>query len=304
MYETKLARDADLCPKCLVNGRTSYLTIDTGAKVTLLAKSLVDSLGKWPIPRPDSNLKLQSVTGHLIQTYGRYIFTFQIGTLRFKYACYVVDPHITAPSDGILGRDIITKYHLDISLHDSKITLADCTRITFKGKLCNETTVKQSLPQNTATHNRSKCKGSQNEKRTGFQLNNRQSEAKLVYLVRDEIIPPMSEVITLAKVTGIRQKNQLGVIESETLSEPGLATMDVLVKTKTKGNVLVRIMNITAKTIKLRKQETVGKFLQAMEDTKEQRTNDRSQSSDVIVNMTQNEFGNLFDWSKLGKDKK
>lgn len=80
--------------------------------------------------------------------------------------------------------------------------------------------------------------------------------------------------------------------------------MDVLVKTKTKGNVLVRIMNITAKTIKLRKQETVGKFLQAMEDTKEQRTNDRSQSSDVIVNMTQNEFGNLFDWSKMGKDKK
>lgn len=80
--------------------------------------------------------------------------------------------------------------------------------------------------------------------------------------------------------------------------------MDVLVKTKARGKIPVRIMNVTTRAVKLRKQETVGKFLQAKEETGEETSSERSKQTGVTANMSQKDFGNLFDWTKMGKDKK
>lgn len=137
-----------------------------------------------------------------------------------------------------------------------------------------------------------------------LQASNSCSDAKTVYLLEDKVILPMSDVIVLAKVTGIRQKNQMGIIESEELGTPGLVTVDVLVKTKKKDKVPVRIMNVTMNAVKLRKQESIGKFLQATEETEEQADSRKSVKTDAATAMTKKDFGNILIGPKWEKTKR
>lgn len=190
MYESKLLRDADPNLKCIVNGRPIYLTIDTGAKVTLLSKAFVDALGK-SLPRyRDQNFPLQSVTGHLIRTYRKYEFSFQIGTLRFKHSCYVVDPKISAPTDGILGRDIIMLHRLMISLHDSKVILPNGTKVNFEGEICETAKVKSTSSQKTGVSSENEPGRKRLALPGKLPTSNRQIGAKTVYLLEDQTYLP------------------------------------------------------------------------------------------------------------------
>lgn len=114
-------------------------------------------------------------------------------------------------------------------------------QLNFCGKICKQAAVKGSTPQSTDASTKNTCRNNQGVVQTNLQTQSRKDGGKTVYLLEDRTVPPLSEIVTLAKVAGVRQKNRLGVIESKTLSEPGLMTMDILVKTKNKGKVPVRI---------------------------------------------------------------
>lgn len=55
-------------------------------------------------------------------------------------------------------------------------------------------------------------------------------------------------------------------------------------------------------TLKLCKQDN-RKICTCIEETEDQTDNDRSKETNT-VQMSWKDFGNLFDWSKMGKDKK
>lgn len=62
--------------------------------------------------------------------------------------------------------------------------------------------------------------------------------------------------------------------------------MDVLFKTKACGKIPVRIMDMSTTAVKLRKQEMVGKFLQAKEETRVQADSERSETICATANMS------------------
>ncbi|XP_023223278.1 uncharacterized protein LOC111624612 [Centruroides sculpturatus] len=132
--ESKLIdRDSPPCTLvCEIENKRAKLTIDTGAAVSLISKDFFSNLRELK-KAETREVELLSVTGHTIDTIGKFDLAFRIGQLNFRHDCYIVDPKITEPNNGILGRDIIEKYDLTISIKNAKLIFPTGNEVTIWG---------------------------------------------------------------------------------------------------------------------------------------------------------------------------
>lgn len=91
----------------MTGGETVTLLVDTGADISLFKRTKISP--RQPVNRAD-NIKIQGVTDGLTYSIGRTETQLYIDDFTLNHTFHIVENNFPIPSDGILGRDFITKY--------------------------------------------------------------------------------------------------------------------------------------------------------------------------------------------------
>jgi transposase InsO family protein len=86
------------------NGRELLLLVDTGADVSLLKPTNLD---KSKLFDPDGRVKVKSVDGTIIETFGTVRTSVIVDFLKIPFTFQLVSKQVDIPCDGILGRDFL-----------------------------------------------------------------------------------------------------------------------------------------------------------------------------------------------------
>ena len=100
-------------------GKNTAMLVDTGASISVMAKKVFDGLETKPILEP-SKLKVYSVSGERILSYGRTPIPFSIGEKTYFPTFEIVD----IPEKIILGMSVMTALNGVIDMNARKIHLA------------------------------------------------------------------------------------------------------------------------------------------------------------------------------------
>jgi len=86
------------------NEREFSLLVDTDADVSLIKPGNLDKTRKFD---PDGTVKVKSVDGSIIETFGTVQTVINVGLLKIPFIFQLVNKQIDIPCDGILGRDFL-----------------------------------------------------------------------------------------------------------------------------------------------------------------------------------------------------
>jgi hypothetical protein len=86
------------------NGRELLLLVDTGADVSLLKPTNLDKSKSFD---PDGRVKVKSVDGTIIETFGTVRTSVIVDPLKIPFTFQLVSKQVDIPCDGILGRDFL-----------------------------------------------------------------------------------------------------------------------------------------------------------------------------------------------------
>jgi hypothetical protein len=86
------------------NGRELSLLVDTGADVSLLKLDNLDRSKKF---HPDSRIRVKSVDGSIIETFGTVKTVVIVDPLKIPCTFQLVSKQVDIPCDAILGRDFL-----------------------------------------------------------------------------------------------------------------------------------------------------------------------------------------------------
>jgi len=84
------------------NGRELALLVDTWADISLIKPDNMDKTKKFD---PDGRIKVKSVDGSVIETFGTVQTVVSVDSLQIPFAFQLVSKQVDIPCDGILGRD-------------------------------------------------------------------------------------------------------------------------------------------------------------------------------------------------------
>lgn len=104
----------------MTGGETVTLLVDTGADISLFKRTKISP--RQPVNRAD-NIKIQGVTDGLTYSIGRTETQLYIDDFTLNHTFHIVENNFPIPSDGILGRDFITKYKCKLDYFDWTMTL-------------------------------------------------------------------------------------------------------------------------------------------------------------------------------------
>lgn len=185
-----------------------------------------------------------------------------------------------------------------------KITLSQRARADTHTRNDNrEMTFHREIPVNSET-----LKGHRHAYHTPNRKLDLQQATRPVRLVRGKTVPPQSEVIMIAKVSNKYQpkSGSIGILEPNLIDEPGILGAFVLTKVNSRGYIPVRLINCTEEPIHLKKNQLIGKFVRAIEETaaEAKRSSDYHNTNPKEKSISKEAFERMFNWEGISRKKK
>lgn len=256
-----------------VNGRSLRFLIDTGSKVSLLRESafheITGGLDVLPRCHEFARTRLAGITGEELGTRGCYNVPFEIGRTKFSHPCFVCTDNANIPVAGIIGQDLLRMHGINL--------LTTRAVVTLNGEDIPILNWSASSPQ-------------------GDHI----GEAP-VFLVSKCVVPPRTEVTVLGRVRGGIPGGTQGVVEMTEVEPHGLIGIDTLVRLNERGEVPIRLVNLSLEEISFPKHKRVAIFVEAV-DTAEMRSDDAVLGCDRLDEFPRDEFMSLFEISHVSGD--
>ena len=111
------------------NGRELALLVDTGADISLIKPDNLEKTKKFD---PDGRVKVKSVDGSEIETFGTVQTVVTVDSLEIPFVFQLVSKQIDIPCDGILGRDFLQHAGAQICYGTGTLTLGTGSRRVSK----------------------------------------------------------------------------------------------------------------------------------------------------------------------------
>lgn len=217
-----------------VKGKDVRLLIDTGSKVSLLKESVFRELSEdgdaFEEHRSAMCTRLAGITGQELETRGCFRIPFEIGSTVATHPCFICTDDAMIPVSGILGQDMVRTYAIDV--------LSSRGMVVINGE---EIPILNWSPDHVVR---------------GLDY----TEVPIM-LVSECVIPPRTEVIVAGRVRGNLPVGSEGVVEMTELEPHGLLGVDLLAQTNARGQVPVRIVNVSMAEIRLPKHKRVATFV-------------------------------------------
>jgi hypothetical protein len=102
------------------NGRELSLLVDTGEDVSLLKPDNLDKTRKFD---PDGRVRVKSVDGSIIETFGAVQTIANVYSLKIPFTFQLVSKQVDIPCDGIVGRDFLEYVGAQICYASGTLTL-------------------------------------------------------------------------------------------------------------------------------------------------------------------------------------
>lgn len=260
---------------CKIEEKRYPLLVDTGSRVTLINREILKDAKRQIIKIEEEPAKLHGITGHPIKCKGIYMLKLKLGSIEFKHPCYVVDLTVTSPHKGILGRDVLKRFNINISFADSKLIFHNGEEIKFNNAITNlnemQTTKNADKKISHSAPLESRTKDKKTQSRDRMKIKDRNFPVRLIKLTGRNIVPPRSEVIITGKVVGRGRPKprSVGVVEPDAINVKGILGANILVTVNKRGNIPIRLINITHRPIVLHKNKKIGKFVAVQETATE-----------------------------------
>ena len=105
-----------------INRHSVKWLVDTGAVISVMAKSLFINVMGRTIPLMERSDQIMSASGHTLKSYGTHIIQFEIGGREFSHGIVVVE---NLPTGAILGHDFLAKHGAHIQAKSNVVTFPD-----------------------------------------------------------------------------------------------------------------------------------------------------------------------------------
>lgn len=119
------------------------------------------------------------------------------------------------------------------------------------------------------------------------------------------IVPPRSEVIITGKVIGKGRPKSMsvGVVEPDAINVNGILGANILATVNKRGNIPIRLINITRRPIVLHKNKLIGKFVATIQETVPESNNpSETTQQNLKQKLSDKEFEQLFNWEEISTD--
>jgi hypothetical protein len=129
--------------------------VDTGADISLLKPDNLDKSKKFD---PDGRVKVKSVNGSIIETFGTAKTVVNVDSLKIPSTFQLVSKQVDIPCDGILGRDFLENAGATICYASGTLTFRNGSDKVSKTVADNSGETKQE-GQKTGTNRKNRIGG-------------------------------------------------------------------------------------------------------------------------------------------------